>query len=50
MAQKTSTTLVSPDGAREYTTADRAEVTNLVSRGWKNKPAAKAAPAVDAKK
>ena len=53
-----ATTLVHPDGAREYTTSDRVEITRLKAHGYtekasgsaktkQRKPADKAATAAD---
>lgn len=40
-------TLVSPDGKREWTPADAVEATNLRTRGWKPKAPKPAAPKLD---
>lgn len=40
--QEKQTTLVSPDGAREWTPEDATQATNLRARGWTGKPAPKA--------
>lgn len=38
-----SVDLVSADGKRSWSSSDPVEITNLRARGWRNKPAVKAA-------
>lgn len=39
--------LVSKDGERTWSSNDPVEITNLRAQGWRDKPAAEAAPAAD---